>query len=235
MNGNICSPQWRISGQSGCCGIGTVARLRAVYPKPSVIAKSLIEWEHAPDAKLLNMNSKRIQTFRMQGAIQEIQRYPYTPPTVACTPCYLLPTIYFAGTAIDQSMAFGAVLDSMTGKSNYVLWFFSDNVQGYGDVHLGAFSTHEFVLWLINNNLGQMQTSGPVKSKRTHHNIQGWLFTMNWDECNAMVKKQRDRLRTQIKEWNSNVNIKEKGQAERATHATKSRKLSAGFDGAWIV
>ena len=223
----ICQARYTISSQLGCCGIGTVARLRACYPDPTTIRLSLESWEAAGDRRLL-----RTTYDAMKPLIQSIQRWPYEGKN-RLNPIYSMPRHYFAATSLDADIMYASVLEDMLLKRNYILWFFSDNVSRQGDVHLGAFTTRGFVKWLQDHNLGQMQTSGPIESKRTRSDIQGWLVTLNWHMCEEVVQVQKERLRAHIKEWNSNGNIKESAQRTIRTHVTESRELTARFGAAW--
>ena len=222
----VSQARWQKGGQLGCCGIGTVARLKACYPEPADITRHLLHWREATRPQILRPRHDSLDVM-----IKQIQRFPFIKEVHSTT--YGLPSVYFKGTAIPLEMAFASVIDSMLTCENYGLWFLSDNVSGAGDHHSGEFSTRAFVRWCKDKDLGAWQTSGPVTSWRTTRDIQGWIFTMHKKACRSVVEVHKDTLLKMIKEWNSNEQVKSKGQAAIHAHVTESRELTAGFDDAW--
>ena len=226
----IASPQWKLSGQQGCCGIGTVSRLRANYPAPAVIMLAHKLWQERDDARLLDQRHGNDLVAR----VRNIQRFPYDSAIQVSTSIYNLPSNYFAATAVPQDIAYAMVLSQMLSNQNYGIWFLSDNVSGgHGDVHLGEFTTRGFVYWCHNNNLGTMQTTGPQTSRRTRDDIQGWMLTLHWDNCTEKVRTANSALTELIKEWNSDTSIKASGTAIKHQEATRRREFDERIGRAW--
>ena len=222
MSTLVCNARWKLGPQLGCCGIGTVARLRANYPDKARIKGSLLKWESQKKPALL---ARLGDEDRMAEVIKTMNRQPWAgrQPYISA---YELPATYFAATALPIELVFTALLEKMIVCSCYGIWFFSDNVTTEGDVHMGAFSTRLFVEWMIQENLGTMQTTGPILSRRTGRNIQGWMVTLNWPNCEARIERERAHLQRLIKEFNSNEHVKSKGQATIKAHEQERKAFA---------
>ena len=229
MSTLVSNARWKLGPQLGCCGIGTVSRLRANYPTAARIRESLRKWEEQDQPYFLSQMKRED---RMDEIIKTMDKQPWAGVQPSLYR-YELPTNYFAATALPVEIVFAAILERMITIDCYGIWFLSDNMTELGDVHLGAFATRFFVDWMVQQNLGTMQTTGPIVSRRTGNNIQGWMVTLNWPNCVAQIHRARTELHLLIKEFNSNEHIKSKGQATIKTYEQErkafARELCAGW------
>jgi hypothetical protein len=124
------------------------------------------------------------------------------------------------------------VLDDMA-QNKFAIYFFSDNVEGEGDVHLGPFNTRTFVHWMQTWDMGCFQTTGPITSLRTQREIQGWMFIPHWKTINKAIKAAREEYLQHIKELNEHEKIKQSGQATRKEHADESKALTCTLVSQW--
>lgn len=225
----VTSARWQFGAQLGCCGIGTVARLRANYPTDTRIAKDISEWQSQKSAMVIQgLGEHDVLATRIRMA----QRTPWDIVSPV-NPTYSLPTHYFTGTAIPVSIQFSAILEKMIQSDNYGIYFMSDNVAGTGDQHDGAFTTRAFAEWLRAENLGTLQTTGPIQSRRTGHDIQGWMVTLHFRNSRVRVKRARAQYREIIKEWNSNEHVKSTGEAGIKLHERERAELANFFSQGW--
>jgi len=134
------------------------------------------------------------------------------------------------GAAIDIDMAFASVLESM---QVHVIYVFSDNMTEEGDVHLGDFSTRNFVKWLRDNDLGSFQTTGPLTSNRTQRMIQGWFFMPSQVLLKNMIETQRTALYNKIKELNSDSDVKDISTTEGRTEAIRAEAFAESITTGW--
>jgi len=143
-----------------------------------------------------------------------------------------LHTAAWHGGAVSVKYGFAAVLERCT-RLTFSMYFMSDNMSEDGDIHLGPFSTRNFVKYLQDNNLGTIVTAGPVTSLNTDRDIQGWIFLPHWKSITKHVKKLRLELITYYKELNNDPRIKEPEQARRKQSADRSKELADQFCGGW--
>ena len=224
----ITNPRWTVSGQVGCCGIGTVFRLAArdwtqcqrdaatkawyTLTAPKAIGSDLNNWPDRSLKQILDAVSTRPTgapfSSRRNAAGGNLPNWP--------------------GAAISAELAFSAVVEAMLAL-RFSIYILSDNMTTQGDVHTGSFSTKNFVRWLILNEVGQFQATGPIESLRTRRDIQGWLFTPNWKQMERLCGTGRSAILTYFKELNNDKRIKSPEQDRIRARAADQATLVTGF------
>ena len=224
----IINPTFQVGAQQGCCGIGTVARLASSRCYPSAKAQNIESWLSLEEpfpllSDLPTWENATLQTIfiylaRRPEGLRWAGRRGYES---------------WYGSAVTQDQAFAMLTQHITTIHQYAIYFMSDNVQGEGDVHVGPFNTRSYVRWLRDNDLGAVHTSGPIESRRTHHNIQGWIFVPHYGRCAEIVTAQRDVLIAEIKEQNDDPRIKEKEQQRLNERSIQRQQLQRDFSEGW--
>ena len=225
----ITNPRWNVSGQAGCCGIGTVFRLGArdwtlsqrdaakaawyEMTNPKAIGSDLNNWTERTLKQILHATNGRpngspYASRRISGDGAGSPNWP--------------------GAAIPANLAFSAVIEAMLSL-RFAIYILSDNMTTQGDVHTGSFSTKNFVRWLILNEVGQFQATGPIESLRTRRDIQGWLFTPNWKQMERLCGTGRSAILTYFKELNNDKRIKSPEQDRIRARAADQATLVTGF------
>jgi hypothetical protein len=133
------------------------------------------------------------------------------------------------GGAVETEIAFCAVLEAMNVQ-RYTIYFLSDNMESRGDVHTGTFSTKNFVRWLMLNEVGQLQATGPQTSLRTQRMIQGWMLTPNWNRVDKLAKDGKKKLIDHYRSLNNDERIKGPEQERLRERARASAGLVDSFD-----
>ena len=223
----VLKPQWTLGGQQGCCGIGSISRLNSSSCTESARRENLLSWVETKDPHPLMSDRPN-----WQGAqLRTIFEYLSLRPQGVNWHGRASSTRWFGG-AVNVDYAFAAVLEHMK-THQHAIWFFSDNVDGRGDVHNGPFSTRAFVKWLFNQQIGAIKDTGPVKSNRTQCNIQGWMFTPNYGYVNKIVQKLREELIAEIKEINNDPKIKAAREIRAADRVKHNAELSKNLGDNW--
>lgn len=84
--------------------------------------------------------------------------------------------------------AFAGVLSALDRPTPPNLYWMSDNMDEDGDVHTGAFSTKNFVMWLKEMDVGDLHEVPAQKSHRGGgHPIQIWVWHPNWDKVREVI------------------------------------------------
>jgi len=214
MSDYLGSISYTVANQRGCCGIGTIARLGGTTICERRRLDSYEAWKKTnPTQSLVRTNTDLPLTALLN---------------IACTRTHkvVLPTI-------DE--AFASVWDHCTGHGKHAIYFCSDNMSGEGDVHTGPFSTRAFVKWSVDNNLGCMQTTGPITSRRTGHYIQGWMFIPNWEVIDQTIGRARESFIKRAKEIQYEASGTVKGSIQDGCHqrARDDRELQDQWDREW--
>jgi hypothetical protein len=126
-----------------------------------------------------------------------------------------------------------AVLEDMLKNYRYSIYFFSDNTEEVGDVHIGPFSTRSFVKWLRKEDMGAIHSSGPVTSLRTSRELQSWIFVPNINRCEQQIIKVRDEFIKQVNEINDNDKIQDAERDRRKEHALASKAIRDTLSSDW--
>jgi hypothetical protein len=95
--------------------------------------------------------------------------------------------------AVPLELAFGAVLADMLKEEGIspLLWFASDSRAQSGDVHLGPFSTKNFLKWLKEKRLARI-------AKIHHGHLVGFTFSLNAKACARKVESCRKKCNTHL-------------------------------------
>ena len=225
MRNKIYNLRFHIGGQQGCCGIGTISRLRGNYCSPAEMKADTALWKSRKDALPVLHNSR----LRERWTMEHILNSAHTIWPGGTVPPH---HYYFKPMAVNANIAFSSILDNCR-ESHYAIYFLSDNMSNEGDVHNGQFNTKNFVNWLVINNLGSFHTSGPVTSHVTSRPIQGWIWVPHWPSISDKIKLERDNLEKLIKELNSDKKLKEKGQIKISTQAREARAFASTLTSGW--
>jgi len=214
----VANPAWRMANLEGCCGIHTVARLKAEYPRNADAQHN----RYASKSNARPMFYGYSQDWRTWSLISIVTRLMDHPSrnSEGTTGAF----------AITADIAFGAVLDHMK-EVKQAMYIMSDNMTNMGDVHTGPFSTKKFVEWLEANELGSIIASGPVTSSRTSRDIQAWFFKPHWPLCSSMISEQKKQLIDLIEELNSDerFNVKKREAQAKSARKGKAESLATGW------
>jgi len=225
----VLRPSYTVDGQAGCCGIGTVYRLSSATCSPSQRDANLTSWYNTP-------NPYAIGSDNPEGAWEKMSMKQILKATEQRPQGVLwggrIGSSYWFGNAILADIAYSAVLETME-RTKYAIYFMSDNMDGQGDTHIGPFNTRGFVSWLRQHELGQLQSTGPIQSLRTQRNINGWMFTPNWQQCAKRAELAKAQLITMYKGYNDDERIKKAHEQRCKVHNTASKALRKALGGGW--
>jgi hypothetical protein len=225
----ILKPNWNVGGQQGCCGIGTIARLKANYTSESQRDAALEAWLELENPHPMLSDIPNWENQYLREILLQLVRRPQGAGWSGVSETWGVAANWHGG-AVDSNIAYAAVLQSL---SPYAIYFLSDNMDAEGDVHLGAFSTRGFVQWCQEQNLGQFQTTGPITSMRTQRHIQGWMWTPNWTSVGHTITKYNLEFRQYIKRINDDDRIKGPEQEKRREHSLKQQELQTSLAAGW--
>ena len=227
MTNLVLKPHWTLGGQQGCCGIGSVSRLNSSSCTESARRENLISWANTKDPFPLMSDRPQWQSADLRMIFEYLSQRPQGVLWHGRES-----TVRWFGGAVLSDYAFCAVLEQMNSFA-HAIWFFSDNVDGVGDVHTGPFSTRAFVNWLFYQQIGAIKDTGPVKSNRTQCNIQGWMFTPNYEYVQKIITKMRAELIAEIKEINDDPKIKGACENREAARVKHNAELSKNLGDHW--
>ena len=197
----LAAQNYHTSQSMGCCGMLEVYRLNGIYKTPTEIASA-----HAR----VNGDTSKI-SIKSAFLHQLIERYaPYHEDNT--------------GQSYELADGFLAVLSFIwmhEQNRGYTTLFLSDNMGSEGDVHLGDFSTKNFMEWFIDEELGVVATTpDTVKShKGTQQPIRAWIVQPDWKKINLMFAPACKRILTKIKDIN-------RGRKDQSTSDTPKTSLS---------
>ena len=220
---------WNNFGMQGCCGAHVISRLQSIDITESMKDISLEHWYNNVGncVKIIVPSISQAPKHYMPAALKALAGGPtQVTQGIPASSRYL----GWDGGAVPVHLAFASVLASIPTQS---IVFLADNMSEEGDVHFGEFTTRKFSRWFEANDLGFRITGGPVQSRRTSQDIQGWILHPNWGRCNTVISQAHEDLKLLIKELNSDPRVKERAQEAIHNQARATRAMQASLSGGW--
>ena len=224
-------PRIKSVGFAGCCGASIIHRAGAHYTTKVAYNAARKDWEKRAERDQWIFFEKRLKGTSLATicsnltAFQIMRELSYWPGEGK-----LETRVAFPGAAVPPEKMFAIMLSEVGQRS---LIFLADNIEGMGDHHQGPCSTRELVKWIRANELGGIVSSSPVRSVSTRRQIQGWIFTPNWEAINNEIATVKTELITTVKELNSVPKVKERYEERAKRYSAEKAALTAKLAAGW--
>lgn len=155
---------FQLKQSAGCCGLFEIFRLRGAYES---------EDERAKRIEQLMLHCTQITPVTDAGKLHKLLDSMHQSSLIWSFPL---------------EWGFAGVLSALDRPTPPNLYWMSDNMDDEGDVHTGAFSTKNFVMWLKEMDVGDIHE---VPAKASHrgggHPIQIWVYHPDWPKVREVI------------------------------------------------